>query len=81
MNESRKPAGTYNIADVKELQKGALVQNRETGKMATVVAVLLGENRFTARYLMSGKLEGFCRPEDFFLVITSVEGTVPHGAP
>lgn len=69
------------FTDVKQLTEGeSLVQNRETGKMAVVVKVLVAENRFTVRYITDGKMQAFCEPQDFKLVIQNVKGTVPRGS-
>lgn len=69
------------FTDVKQLKEGtSLVQSKKTGKMGTVVKILVAENRFTVRYITDDAMEGFCEPKDFYLVIPTVKGTVPRGS-
>lgn len=69
------------FADVKALTENeSLVQHRRTGKIGTVLKVLMKENCFTVRYITDGKIEGFCEPKDFYLIRPAVKGTIPRGS-
>ncbi|MEK7208204.1 MAG: hypothetical protein AAB699_01490 [Patescibacteria group bacterium] len=81
VSEAKKKGVIRMITDVKYLKEGeSQVQNRETGRMGIVIKTLPAENRFTVRYIVDGKVEAFCAPQDFKLVIPNVKGTVPRGS-
>lgn len=72
---------TPKLTDVKQLKEGeSLVQCKSSGKMGRVIKVLIAENLFTVRYTADGKVQGFCEPAAFTLVIPNVPGTVPRGS-